>query len=268
MSSMPSFTSSGSGVPTVAEIQADLNKLLGQTDIAGTNTSNPSDIAGQPAYSVTISPKHDGGLLGSAQIAWDAITGTPLNVAIYARGDSTPVLQMQVTDISFGPVAASTFAIPKPAGYKVVTVSTPAPSASTAAKKGEHRHVSGVAAVAHAVPFNLTAPAALVGLPRHDTTLLDFGGTPAALITYGENLGGIAIIEQKADSGSSTSSQGGLPGSGNLSLPSVSINGATGTELSTALGTVLRYTSNGVAYTVIGSVQPYVAEQAAKALTP
>jgi len=57
-------------------------------------------------------------------------------------------------------------------------------------------------------------------------------------------------------------------GPGGLSLPSVSINGATGTELSTALGTVLRYTSGGVAYTVLGSVQPFVAEQAAKALTP
>jgi len=270
---------SGSGVPTVAQIQTELNHLLGHVNVGGVNTSNPSDIAGQPAYSVTVSPKHDGGLLGSAQIAWDAITGTPLNFAIYARGNSTPVLQLKATNISFGPVAASTFALTPPAGYKVVKVSAPATNptgplaAAGKARKGKHaRHVSGVAAVAHAVPFHLAAPATLVGLPRRDTTLLDWGGHPAALITYGQNLGGVAIIEQQAGPASSQTGQSGGPGGsgggmGGLSLPSVSINGATGTELSTALGTVLRYSSGGVAYTVLGSVQPFVAEQAAKALT-
>ncbi len=257
---------SGSGIPTVAQIQTELNHLLGHANVAGVKTSNPSDIAGQPAYSVRMSPKHDGGLLGSAQVAWDAITGTPLNLAVYARGNSTPVLQLKVTNISFGPVAASTFNLSPPAGYKVVKVSAPASSTAAAGKKSKHtKPVRGVAAVAHAVPFRLAAPAKLVGLPRQDTTLLDWAGHPAALVTYGQGLGGLAIIEQKADSASSSK-----PGSGpgGLTLPSVSINGATGTELSTALGTVLRYTSGGVSYTVLGSVQPFVAEQAAKALTP
>jgi outer membrane lipoprotein-sorting protein len=264
---------SGSGMPTVAQIQTELNHLLGRMNVAGAGTSNPTDIAGQPAYSVTVSPKHDGGLLGSAQIAWDAVTGTPLNLAIYARGNSTPVLQIKATNISFGPVAPSTFALAPPAGYKVVKVSAPAShrtgpaGAIRKARQATHSRVTGVAAVARAVPFRLAAPARLVGLPRQDTTLLDWGGHPAALVTYGQNLGGVAIIEQKADPASSQAGSGS-GSAGGLSLPSVSINGATGTELSTALGTVLRYTSGGVAYTVLGSVQPFVAEQAAKALTP
>jgi outer membrane lipoprotein-sorting protein len=262
----------GSGMPTVAQLQAGINHLLGHAHVSGVKTSNPSDIAGQPAYSVRVSPKHDGGLLGSAQIAWDAITGTPLNVAIYARGNSTPVLQLKVTNISFGPQAASTFDLKPPAGYKVVKVSAPASQAKALgkAKHAKHaKHVTGLRAVARALPFHLAAPAKLVGLPRQDTTLLDWGGHPAALVTYGQNLGGVAIIEQKADAaspGGKSGSAGSAPGG--LSLPSVSINGASGTELSTALGTVLRYTSGGVAYTVLGSVQPFVAEQAAKALTP
>ncbi len=262
---------SGSGIPTVAQIQTELDHLLGHLNVSGMRTSNPTDIAGQPAYSVRVSPKHDGGLLGSAQIAWDAVTGTPLNLAVYARGNSTPVLQLKATNISFGPVAASTFDLAPPAGYKVVKVSAPASHAAsgTRAKHAKHaRHASGVKAVAQAVPFTLAAPAKLVGLPRQGTTLLDWGGHPAALVTYGQGLGGVAIIEQKAGAASSSSGQGSSSGPGGLSLPSVSINGATGTELSTALGTVLRYTSGGVAYTVLGSVQPYVAEQAAKALTP
>jgi hypothetical protein len=48
----------------------------------------------------------------------------------------------------------------------------------------------------------------------------------------------------------------------------VSINGATGQELATPLGTVVRFTKSCVAYTVLGSVTPYAAETAARALTP
>ena len=41
-------------------------------------------------------------------------------------------------------------------------------------------------------------PSTLVGLPRHGVKLLDWGGKPAALVTYGQSLGGIAVIEQPA----------------------------------------------------------------------
>ena len=34
----------------------------------------------------TVSPSHDGGLLGSAELAWDATHGVPLKIAIYAQG--------------------------------------------------------------------------------------------------------------------------------------------------------------------------------------
>jgi hypothetical protein len=46
----------------------------------------------------------------------------------------------------------------------------------------------------------------------------------------------------------------------------VSINGSTAQELDTAIGTVLRFTRGGVAYTVLGSVPPIAAEAAARAL--
>jgi hypothetical protein len=51
-----------------------------------------------------------------------------------------------------------------------------------------------------------------------------------------------------------------------FSLPTVSINGATGQELDTALGTMVRFTRRGVAYTVVGSVPPAAADAAARAL--
>jgi hypothetical protein len=112
--------------------------------------------------------------------------------------------------------------------------------------------------------FNLDAPAKLVGLPRQSVELLDWGGTPAALVAYGQGLGGIAVIEQPPSSAKATP-QGGGDRHG-LSLPTVSIHGTSAQELATPIGTVLRFSHGGVAYTVLGSVQPFAAEQAARKL--
>jgi hypothetical protein len=256
------------GVPTVAQIQTRLNRLMQSVDTSG---AQPTDVAGQAAYRVSISPKHSAGLLGSAQLAWDAVRGVPLEIGIYARGNTTPVLDLKATNISYGAVAPSVFAINPPSGEKVVKLSDTnrgrrVNSAAHTAKAG-HAKVSGVQAVAGRVPFTLTAPASLVGLPRRDASLLNEGGKPAALITYGQNLGGMAVIEQSAKTGKQAGSQTATGSRDGLSLPTVSINGATGQELSTALGTVLTFTSGKVAYTVIGSVPAAAAEQAARALT-
>ena len=56
------------------------------------------------------------------------------------------------------------------------------------------------------------------------------------------------------------------PLSHGLSLPTVSINGVTGQELDTALGTMVRFTRGKVIYTVVGSVPAAAAELAARAL--
>jgi hypothetical protein len=127
--------------------------------------------------------------------------------------------------------------------------------------------VSGVRAVSAKLPFALAAPKALIAMPRQSVKLLSWGDKPAALVTYGKGLGGIAVIEQAAGAGSATSksstSSGDQPG---FTLPTVSIRGATGTELDTALGTVVRFSRNGVSYTVLGSVPPVAAEKAARSL--
>ena len=246
-------------VPSIAQIQQRISELVRHGNLSG---AIPSDVAGQAAYTVRVSPKHDGGLLGSAQLAWDAARGVPLSFAIYARGQDKPVIQLKVTDISYGKVPASDFAVSPPPGAKVVTVNVPAGKAKAAGKHARaHREVTGAAAVAKKVPFALTAPKTLVGLPRRSVSLIDMSGTPAALVTYGQNLGGIAVIEQAAQP--QASSGGDHRG---LSLPAVTIKGATGHELDTALGTVVQFTRGGVDYTVLGSVPAAAADAAARAL--
>jgi outer membrane lipoprotein-sorting protein len=253
-------------IPSVAEIQTDLAKLAKQVNLSG---ATPSDVGGQAAYTVRVSPKHSGGLLGAGELAWDAAKGVPLRFAVYAQNQTAPVLELKATNISYGPVSSSVFAISPPVGTKVVKVSTPSGAATAAEKKAakarKHADVHGVAAVAKHVPFTLVAPSKLVGLPRRSVTLLDWAGHPAALVTYGQNLGGIAVIEQSGDTKTASPKSSGEHHHG-LSLPSVSINGATGTELDTALGTMVRFTRGGVAYTVVGSVPAAAADAAARAL--
>lgn len=241
-------------MPSVAQIQSDLNKLAQHLNLSG---AIPGDIGGQPAYTVKVSPKHDGGLLGDAQLAWDAVRGVPLRFAIYARGDSSPVLELKATDISFGAVPSSDFAISPPNGAKVVTVSP----------QGAPKHSLRKGHQVTRLPFSLLAPKTLVGLPRRSVTRLDWAGSPAALVTYGENLGGIAVIEQSARTAGKLSAGSGTGDNARgLSLPTVSIDGVTGQELDTALGTMVRFTRGNVTYTVLGSVPPSAAEAAARAL--
>ena len=154
----------------------------------------------------------------------------------------------------------------------MVKVSTPSGNGASHKardKKGHRAAVTGMRAVAKHLSFPLAAPGTLAGLSRQSTALLDWGGHPAALITYGQNLGGIAVLEQAASASSSrhlnlsTSSGGDATG---LVLPSVTVSGISAQELDTALGTLVRFTRGGVTYTVVGSVTPQTAEAAARAL--
>ncbi|MGH2857880.1 MAG: LolA family protein [Solirubrobacteraceae bacterium] len=256
-------TPDAGGVPTVKQIQADLNALMGHLNLSGTRTSDPTDVGGRPAYSVQLSPRHGGGLIGAAQVAWDAVTGTPLRVAIYARGDSTPVLALQASNVSYGKLPASDFAISPPSGYRVVKIAAPSGRNPAAPAGAAHRPITGARDVQSHLAFRLAAPQTLAGLARHQVKLLDWGGVPSALVTYGHGLGAVAVLEQSAGGQHAAKTH-----VGSLSLPTVSVHGSTGTELATALGTVLRYDRGGVSYTILGSVPKATAEQAARALAP
>jgi hypothetical protein len=260
----PSATEPAHQPPTLQTITDALNKLMDKVGVSG---ADPTNIGGAPAYTVTFSPKHDGGLLGSAQLAFDAANGAPLRLAVYAQGNPSPVLELKATNVSFGPVAPANLTVAPPAGAKVVEVTQPA-GAKDATTAGAHAHgkvqvTTGAAAVAAALPFKLDAPAALAGLPRTSVKLLSFGRKPAALVTYGQHLGAILVVERPTDAKAPAKATGSASDS---PLPTVSINGASGTELATALGTFLTFDRGGVSYVVAGSVPPAAAEAAARGL--
>jgi hypothetical protein len=186
----------------------------------------------------------------------------PLQFGLYARGSNTPVLALTVTKIRYGKIKPSNLQASPPPNAKVVTVQPTTGAKPTTSK--HHADVTGPAAVQKHLSFKLDAPAKLVGLPRQSVELLDWGGTPAALVAYGQGLGGIAVIEQPPSSSKTAPAANG--DRHGLSLPTVSIHGISAQELATPIGTVLRFSHGGVAYTVLGSVQPFAAEQAARKL--
>jgi outer membrane lipoprotein-sorting protein len=244
--------------PSLEAVRKGLAELAKTADLS---RAIPGNVAGQPAYTVRISPKHDGGLLGAGALAWDAAKGVPLRAAVYAQDSKTPVLELKADHVSYGKVPAADFAVTPPADAKVVNVDVP--STPPAGAKHEARSVTGVGGVAKAVPFKLAAPDTLVGLRRRQVRLVDWKGEQAAIVTYGQGLGGMAVVERPAEPAAPQARRGDR---GGPQLPKVSINGATGEELDTALATVIRFDRGGVSYTVLGSVPPAAAQAAAREL--
>ncbi len=97
--------------------------------------ATPTDVGGQPAYTVRVSPKESGSLLGATELSFDANNGAPLRAAIYSTGKSAPVIELAATQVSYGPVSDSVFAFTPPAGTKIEDI---APAAHDSADKTSH----------------------------------------------------------------------------------------------------------------------------------
>jgi outer membrane lipoprotein-sorting protein len=109
-------------VPTVAQIQRKLTRVLRYAGIAG---PDPGVEGGQPSYSVKVTPKKHGGLLGAIGLAWDATHGIPLRVGLYPKGSDSPVVELKASSIHFGSVDSSAFDISPPASARVVNIEKP-----------------------------------------------------------------------------------------------------------------------------------------------
>jgi outer membrane lipoprotein-sorting protein len=157
-------------IPSVAKIEEAISHLNKHADVSG---ATPTDVAGQPAYTVRVSPKEAGSLLGGAELSWDADNGVPLRAAIYSSTGSSPVIELAASDVSFGPVESSVFAITPPTNAKVQEITFP---------EGHH---------------------------EGDSKKAGAGGRPS-VTTHGHGLGTIAVLESKSNSatGSSTSLEG------------------------------------------------------------
>jgi hypothetical protein len=234
----------------------EIERMLGGLARGATlSDAEPGTVAGEAAYTVRVAPRHDGGLLGAAELAWDAANGVPLRAAVYAQGEPEPVLELKATEIDFGPVAESDVAVQRPSDARIVEIGEAATGGQAGGRMGRNSPAEQVQAK---LSFELSAPASLAGLPRRSIRTLTSDGQTGAVVTYGQGLGALLVFQSPAGDDPSGP---GMPG-----LQELSIDGATAYELATALGTMIEFERDGVAYTVIGSVPPAAAEAAARAL--
>ncbi len=256
----PSAPDHDAAPPTLAQIQRGLDQLTRKWDVSG---PQPTNVAGRPSYSVRVAPPGDGGLLGAAALAWDAANGAPLRFAIYADDEPEPVLELRASEISYGPVDDAVFSEAIPAGATVTDLS-PQLDGLPGKAHGGGSVVRGVAAVQAKLPFRLAAPETLAGLPRRAVWFAEPHGQPAAISIYGEGVGALVVVQTEA--GDDSAFGGQMGGDHALQLPQINIDGASGSELATALGTVVTFERDGVGHVVFGSVGPQAAETAAREL--
>jgi outer membrane lipoprotein-sorting protein len=209
--------------PTVANIEEAISHLQQHANVSA---ATPGNVAGQPAYTVRVSPREAGSLLGGAELSFDANTGAPLRAAIYSSTSSAPVIELAATELSYGPVSDSVFAFTPPTSAKVEEISS---------SSFQNQHTN--------------APKAAKGTQQKPT-----------VTTHGHGLSSIAVLEEKTSTGAGKS-ESPLAG-----LPQVSINGANASEMRTALGTILSFERGGVRYVLAGSVAPGAIEELARGL--
>ena len=103
---------------TPATIASYIERLA---PLAKLEVTGQTNIAGQDAYVLTMTPTATDTALGSVQVAIDGTTYVPLQLQVFARGATTPVIQFGFTSVSYGAIPASTFDFTPPAGAKITT---------------------------------------------------------------------------------------------------------------------------------------------------
>jgi outer membrane lipoprotein-sorting protein len=170
------------GAPTVGEIEEGLTHAGKHANIS---PATPTDVAGQAAYTVRLSPRENGGLIAGAELSWDATTGVPLRSAIYSTDSSSPTIELTATEISYGPVENSTLDFTPPANAKLQEVKLPSHEGGSGSARGEDpphvsTHGQGLGAIVLAEsPFKAGAKEPEESLPE-GLQKVDINGTTAS----------------------------------------------------------------------------------------
>ncbi len=147
---VPSASARAHEPPSVAKIEEAIAHLSKHADVSG---ATPTDVAGQPAYTVRVSPKESGSLLAGVELSFDAANGVPLRAAIYSTSSSSPAIELAASSISYGPVSQSVFAFTPPPSAKVEEVRPRRESSAEASKPPTHKpdittHGHGISSIA------------------------------------------------------------------------------------------------------------------------
>jgi outer membrane lipoprotein-sorting protein len=223
------------GPPSEARIEEALGRLQRHARVFG---PTPTDIAGQPAYTATISPREAGSLIGSVALSWDANHAVPLRAAVYSTQSASPVIELAATEVAYGPVDGSIFTIAPPEGAKVVE------------PLREHHRGAGAGS------GGTTGAGGVSGASGGRTA-----GEHPHVTRIGNGISTVLALRAPASEGGAKQGSSPVPGT-----RTVQIGGARAQELQTALGTILTFERSGARYLLAGFVPASTVEAAARGL--
>jgi outer membrane lipoprotein-sorting protein len=88
---------------------------------ATVEVAGQSMVAGRDAYQLRMTPVADDTALGYVQAAVDGETMLPLQLEVYAKGGTTPVIRFGFTTVSYDAIDPAVFAFTPPEGAEVTT---------------------------------------------------------------------------------------------------------------------------------------------------
>ena len=88
---------------------------------ATVEVAGQTKVAGRDAYQLRMTPVATDTALGYVQAAIDGKTMLPLQLEVYARGATAPVIKFGFTSVSYDSIDPATFAFTPPAGATVTT---------------------------------------------------------------------------------------------------------------------------------------------------
>ena len=246
--------------PSPADVDRMLEELAPTSELS---QGTPVRFAGRETYVLTLSPKDEASTLverGRALI--DSETYLPLQLSLYAESSPDPVFSWSVSDLDVGPVPAERFDFQTPPGAEVVPLDGgedrrhPEGGAGTGP-----REVETVAEAQRLVGFEileLTDPPGDRGLSG-----VYLKGPDGVVLTYGSGWGTVVFAQAPREEGSPRTGTADE----DLALPKVDLGGGVeATELSTPVGSALRWSEGGVSFVLAGSVPAGELERAAREL--
>src|SRR5690242_306320 len=116
-------------LPSIASIGRIRTGLAGASQLLGRVRSSlaisppaPGVTSGRPSYTVHMAPRSSPGLLSHVALAVDADTGTPLQLEVYGRGGSKPLVEFALSNVRYGAVDPAVFKLRLPFGMHPVPV--------------------------------------------------------------------------------------------------------------------------------------------------
>lgn len=138
--SAPAETASPAPALTMLTPQAITLYLQRLSAFATVEVAGQTKVAGRDTYQLRFTPAAQDTALGYVQAAVDGETMLPLQLEVYARGGTAPVLKFGFTSVNYEPIDPATFTFTAPEGATVTTKTVDADQLRAKLEQAQKQH--------------------------------------------------------------------------------------------------------------------------------